>query len=58
MKRLALLSVVLPGAALAHGGHAPVPETVHGLVHTAPLALVGVAAVLAVGFYSLWRNRQ
>lgn len=59
MKRLALITLVTPGAALAHGNHAPVPETVHGLAHTAPIALAAVAAiVLAVGLYRLWRNRQ
>ena len=59
MKHLAFLTVFLPGAALAHGNHGPVPETVHGLVHTAPIALAAVVAiVLAIGLYSLWGNRQ
>lgn len=51
MKTLITLAVLLPGAAFAHGGHAPLPEAAHGMTHAAPLlgvALIAVAAVLAL----------
>ena len=53
MKRLTLSALIsaLPVAALAHGGHAPVPEAAHGMVHFGPLAglaLIATAAVLAL----------
>lgn len=56
MKKLVILSAVLPGAALAHGGHAPVPEMAHGLVHAAlPFGLV-IAALVIAGV--IWRARS
>ena len=51
MKKLIASLTLLPGAALAHGGHAPLPEAAHGFTHAAPLlgvALIAVAAVLAL----------
>ncbi|MDJ0992746.1 MAG: hypothetical protein QNI90_04175 [Dinoroseobacter sp.] len=55
MKKLITLSLLAPGTALAHGGHAPVPEAAHGLVHgAAPFGLMIVAFVVA-GL--IWRAR-
>ena len=51
MKRLALITVFAPGAALAHGAHAPVPEVAHGFAHTGPV--VGLA-LIAVTFGAGW----
>ena len=51
MTTLLTLAVLLPGAALAHGEHAPLPEAAHGMTHAAPLlgvAVIAVAAVLAL----------
>ena len=51
MKTLLTFAVVLPGAAFAHGGHAPLPEAAHGMTHAVPLlgvAVVAVAVVLVV----------
>lgn len=51
MKTLFTLAVLLPGAAFAHGGHAPLPDVAHGMTHAAPLlgvAMIAVAAVLAL----------
>lgn len=51
MKPLLILAVILPGAAFAHGGHAPLPEAAHSMTHAAPLlgvALIAVAAILAL----------
>ncbi|MCR9107377.1 hypothetical protein [Marivita sp. XM-24bin2] len=48
MKPLLTFAVVLPGAAFAHGGHAPLPEAAHGMTHAAPLLGIAVAAVAAV----------
>ncbi|MDJ0857738.1 MAG: hypothetical protein QNJ03_01575 [Dinoroseobacter sp.] len=56
MRKLSTLALVAPGAALAHGGHAPVPEMAHGLAHAAlPFGLV-MAALLVVGL--IWRARS
>ncbi|BBU54915.1 hypothetical protein KU6B_11800 [Mameliella alba] len=57
MKRLVTLMTVLPGAALAHGGHAPVPEAAHGMTHTAPL-LGGalIVAALALLIHKRWTS--
>lgn len=45
MKKLVALIALLPASAMAHGAHAPVPETSHGLVHLAPALAVIVLAV-------------
>ena len=57
MKRLVTLMTVLPGAALAHGGHAPVPEAAHGMTHAAPL-LGGalIVAALALLIHKRWAS--
>ena len=48
MKKLAILLTVLPAASFAHGAHAPVAESSHGLVHLAPaLAIIVLAAGVA-----------
>lgn len=54
MKTLLTLAVLLPGAAFAHGGHAPLPEAAHGMTHAGPVLAVIVIAVAA--FLAL-RNR-
>lgn len=46
MKTLTTLTVLLPGAALAHGGHPPVAEAVHGGVHG--MIVSGFVVALAV----------
>ena len=56
MKRLATLMTLLPGAALAHGAHAPVPETAHSTAHAAPvLVALLVAATVGLALYARWR---
>ncbi|EBA05806.1 hypothetical protein [Sagittula stellata] len=48
MKRIAALIALLPVSAMAHGAHAPVPDSAHGLAHLAPaLLVIAVAAVVA-----------
>ncbi len=56
MKTLLTFLAVLPGAALAHGGHAPLPEPAHGLSHVGP-ALGAFVIVLAVGLALVQRWR-
>lgn len=57
MKHLATLITLLPGAALAHGGHAPVPEAAHAMTHAGPI--LGVAAIaLAIGLALAQRWRS
>ena len=57
MKRLALIVCAAPGAALAHGGHAPVPDMAHGLAHAGPtLATLIVAVALVAGWRLLRRS--
>lgn len=48
MKRFIALAIVMPGSVLAHGAHAPVPESVHMLNHAPAFLAVGVL-VLAGG---------
>ena len=57
MKKLCTLLAVLPGAAFAHGGHAPVPEVAHGLTHTGPIlgALV-IALAVGLALAQRWRS--
>ncbi len=57
MKRLITLATLMPVSALAHGGHPPVPETVHGLSHAGPI--LGFAIVVITGavvLYQRWRS--
>ena len=56
MKKLATLVTLLPGTALAHGGHPPVAEAAHGGVHG--MIATGFAVALGVIALSLWRARQ
>ena len=57
MKRLAALAILLPGAALAHGGHPPVAEAAHAPTHAVIFGgLVVAAAAFAAG--RLWRDRS
>jgi MYXO-CTERM domain-containing protein len=55
MKRLTLALVAAPGAALAHGGHIPLPELSHGVAHALPAALIALVAVAGV---AVWRTRR
>lgn len=57
MKRLTFLSLLAPGAAAAHGGHGPMTEPVHSVVHTGPVLLAFVVA-LAVGLALAQRWRS
>ncbi len=45
---LALGSLALPGAALAHGGHAELPAGLHESFHVSPLAALAIIAAAAV----------
>ncbi len=56
MKTLTTLAVLLPGAALAHGGHPPVAEAAHAGVHG--MIATGFALALGVIVLGLWRARQ
>ena len=57
MKRLITFAALTPVSALAHGGHAPVPETVHGLTHAGPLFGLAIVTVTgAVVLYQRWRS--
>jgi len=51
MRTLILAASLAPSTLLAHGAHAPVPETVHGVAHSglhAGLAIVAAAALVAL----------
>ena len=57
MKKLAIAMASLPGAALAHGGHAPVAEGLHGLTHMAIGAGAAICAgVVLVILVQRWRS--
>ena len=57
MKRLLAAIVLIPGAALAHGAHPPVPEAAHGAAHAGPLVgLALIAVALGVGWLSARRR--
>ena len=56
MKRIAIAltsAAALPGAALAHGLHAPVPD--HALAHLGPG--LGLAVVIVASLVLRWRTR-
>ncbi len=56
MKKLVILSLLAPVTALAHGGHAPVPEMAHGLAHAVvPVGLV-LSALLVAGLIRRTRS--
>ena len=56
MTRFAVLASLIPGAAVAHGAHAPVAEAAHGLAHGAPVAaLLAVTGALGLVLYRRWR---
>jgi len=46
---------LLPGAALAHGGHAPLSGAAHDSFHLGPLVIAALAA--GIGFV-LWSKRS
>lgn len=62
MKKLAMLMMVLPGMAAAHGVHAPGLETTsatmqgfaHGAAHVAPI--LGLAIILAALGLRQWQR--
>lgn len=56
MKYLIFLLTLLPGAALAHGGHAPVPDAVHSALHVSILVAFGVVLALLIGV--VWYNQR
>lgn len=57
MKKLFAVLAVMPGAALAHGGHAPMPAGAHELSHAAPVVGgVIIVAALALGLMQRWRS--
>ena len=57
MKKLGIILAGLPGAALAHGGHAPVAEVYHGLTHMAIGAGAAVCAgAIAIILVQRWRS--
>lgn len=51
MKYLVLFVMLLPGFALAHGGHAPVPEAFHNTLHVSVTVGVVVALAVTIGFW-------
>ncbi|WP_299629189.1 hypothetical protein [uncultured Tateyamaria sp.] len=57
MKKFATLLALVPGMSFAHGGHAPLPDTVHNVSHTGPVLgatlIIGTIAVLA---YQRWKS--
>ena len=56
MKRIAIAltsAAALPGAALAHGLHAPVPD--HALAHLGPG--LGLVVVIVAALVLRWRTR-
>lgn len=57
MKRLTFLSLLAPGAAAAHGGHGPLPEPAHSVVHAGPV-LVAFVVALAIGLALAQRWRS
>ena len=57
MKRLAAFALLLPGAALAHGSHAPVTGIAHDAAHAAPLFWLLALGGLLAGLW-LWRIRS
>ena len=56
MRKTLALIALSPGAALAHGGHAPVPEALHAASHALPVVAVIIVA-LAIGLAALERWR-
>jgi hypothetical protein len=59
MKRLIALAALAPGASLAHGGHAPLPEAAHAASHgTANGLALAVVALAAAALLALWRARD
>ena len=55
MKYLTSLMALLPGAAMAHGTHAPVPDELHNVTHVLPV--VGIT-ILIVTLIAIWRARS
>lgn len=56
MKRLLTLVALFPGAAFAHGGHAPVHDVAHGLKHAEPvIAALVIAGVIGYHLAKRWR---
>ena len=57
MKKLIPTLAVLPGAAFAHGDHAPVPDIAHGMSHTGPvLGALIVALAVGLALAQRWRS--
>ncbi|MCV6596196.1 MAG: hypothetical protein OIF40_03810 [Mangrovicoccus sp.] len=53
---LTALAAFLPAAALAHGGHAPLPQAAHELSHGLPYLALGV--LVAGGLALIYRGRS
>ena len=57
MKKLTLVFATLPGALLAHGGHAPLPEAAHVIAHLGPiLGAVVIAGAVGLALAQRWRS--
>jgi len=56
MKKLTAFIALLPGAAFAHGGHAPLYGPSHDSYHIAPL--LGVALIVAALALAMLRGRD
>ncbi|MEL6197786.1 MAG: hypothetical protein AAFT19_08060 [Pseudomonadota bacterium] len=58
MKKLIAFSALLPGTALAHGGHAPLPAGAHEALHAGPTLLIGLAVLGVLAAVYLMRDRS
>lgn len=57
MKRLTFLLTVAPGLALAHGGHAPLPEPAHAVSHAGPVVgVIVIAMAIGLALAQRWRS--
>ncbi len=57
MKQLLAFVVLLPGSAMAHGGHTHLPEAAHSVNHVGQaLGLAVVMLVAGWALYTRWKS--